>query len=189
MAKTESANLISTFAEFKESKNIDRKTLMSIMEEPFRNVITKTYGSDKNYKIVINPDKGDVQIWRNRIVVEEDKVTDPNLEIPLSEAQKIQEDYEVGEEVTEQVDSVLSAVAPYSTSVKCLLQKYWTFKKILSTRNTVRWLDKSSKAPYIKCGRKKCSCLMTKATNSFSQKQNRFLPTSTTKKIMYVLLL
>lgn len=104
MAKTESANLISTFAEFKESKNIDRKTLMSIMEESFRNVITKTCGSDKNYKIVINPDKGDVQIWRNRIVVEEDKVTDPNLEIPLSEAQKIQEDYEVGEEVTEQVE-------------------------------------------------------------------------------------
>lgn len=104
MAKTESANLISTFAEFKETKNIDRKTLMSIMEESFRNVITKTYGSDKNYKIVINPDKGDVEIWRNRIVVEDDKVTDLNLEIPLSEAQKIQEDYEVDEEVTEKVE-------------------------------------------------------------------------------------
>ncbi len=104
MAKTESANLISTFAEFKETKNIDRKTLMSIMEESFRNVITKTYGSDKNYKIVINPDKGDVEIWRNRIVVEDDKVTDTNLEIPLSEAQKIQEDYEVDEEVTEKVE-------------------------------------------------------------------------------------
>lgn len=104
MAKTENANLISTFDEFKETKNIDRKTLMSIMEESFRNVITKTYGSDKNYKIVINPDKGDVEIWRTRIVVANDKVIDSNLEIPLSEAQKIQEDYEIDEEVTEKVE-------------------------------------------------------------------------------------
>jgi len=96
--------MIDTFAEFKENKNIDRTTLISILEEAFRNVLSKTFGSDENYDIIINPDKGDFEIWRNRQVVPDGKVTDPNLEISLSEAQKIDSEYEVGEEITSEVN-------------------------------------------------------------------------------------
>ena len=104
MAKTENVNLIDTFAEFKELKNIDRSTMISILEESFRSVISKMLGSDENYDVIINPDKGDCEIFRSRTVVEDDELTDPNLEISLTDAKKIEEDYEVGEEVTDQVD-------------------------------------------------------------------------------------
>jgi len=104
MANKEHINLIDTFSEFKELKNIDRSTLMSVMEESFRNVITKTYGSDENFDIIINPDKGDFEIYRNRTVVPDGELTNEHVEITLSEAQKIDEDYEVGEEVTDKVD-------------------------------------------------------------------------------------
>jgi N utilization substance protein A len=96
--------MIDTFAEFKENKNIDRTTLISILEEAFRNVISKMFGSDENYDIIINPDKGDFEIWRNLKVVEDDELVDSNLEIALSEAQKIDPDYEVGEEITSEVN-------------------------------------------------------------------------------------
>jgi len=104
MARKQEVNMIDTFAEFKENKNIDRTTLISILEEAFRNVISKMFGSDENYDIIINPDKGDFEIWRNRKVVADDKLVDSNLEIPLSEAQKIDSDYEVGEEITNEVN-------------------------------------------------------------------------------------
>ena len=101
--KTESVNLIDSFAEFKETKNIDRTTLMSVLEECFRSVIIKTYGSDENYDIIVNPDKGDFEIYRNRTVVPDGEVKDPNLEISLSEARQVEADYEVGEEVSQLV--------------------------------------------------------------------------------------
>lgn len=104
MARKENVNLIDTFAEFKELKNIDRSTMISILEESFRNVIAKMFGSDQNYDVIINPDKGDCEIFRNRVVVEDGEVKNPNTEISLSEAKQIEEDYEVGEEVTDQVD-------------------------------------------------------------------------------------
>ncbi|MDD2548712.1 MAG: transcription termination factor NusA [Bacteroidales bacterium] len=96
-------NLIDTFAEFKDLKNIDRPTMMSVLEDVFRSMIIKMYGSDDNYDIIINIDKGDFEIWRNREVVEEGEVEDPNRQISLSEAKKIEEDYQVGEEVTDEV--------------------------------------------------------------------------------------
>lgn len=99
-------NLVDTFQEFKELKNIDRTTLINVLEESFRSVIAKMFGSDKNYDVIVNPDKGDFEIRRNRVVVEDDKLTDPNAEIALSEALKIDEDYEVGEEVTDEVSFV-----------------------------------------------------------------------------------
>ncbi|MBR3022127.1 MAG: transcription termination/antitermination protein NusA [Bacteroidaceae bacterium] len=102
-AKKNTISLADMFQEFKESKNIDRTTLISVLEESFRSVIAKTYGSDKNYDVIVNPDKGDFEIYRNREVVEDEEFTNPNTEIPLSEAQKIDEDYEPGEEVTEEV--------------------------------------------------------------------------------------
>jgi transcription termination factor NusA len=101
--KKNTISLADMFQEFKESKNIDRTTLISVLEESFRSVIAKTYGSDKNYDVIVNPDKGDFEIYRNREVVEDEEFDNPNTQIPLSEAQKIDEDYEPGEEVTEEV--------------------------------------------------------------------------------------
>jgi len=106
MSKKETINLIDTFSEFKELKSIDRSTLISVMEESFRNVITKMFGTDENYDVIINPDKGDFEIYRNRTVVEDDELEDPNMEISLSDAKKIDEEYEVGEEVTDTVDFI-----------------------------------------------------------------------------------
>ncbi len=97
-------SMIDTFQEFKENKNIDRTTLVSVLEESFRNVIAKIYGSDENFDVIVNPDKGDFEIHRNRVVVADGEVVDENKEIALSEAQKIEPDYEVGEEVSEEVD-------------------------------------------------------------------------------------
>lgn len=99
----ENMNLIDTFSEFKELKNIDRTTMMSILEDVFRSVLQKQFGTDENFDIIINIDKGDFEIWRNREVVEDDKIEDKNLQISLSEATKIDEDYEVGEDVTDEV--------------------------------------------------------------------------------------
>ena len=99
-------NLIDTFQEFKELKNLDRTTMINVLEESFRSVIAKTFGSDKNYDVIVNPDKGDFEIRRNRVVVADEALEDPNLEIALSEALKIDEDYEEGEEVTEEVSFV-----------------------------------------------------------------------------------
>jgi len=97
-------SMIETFQEFKETKNIDRTTLVSVLEESFRNVIAKIFGSDENFDVIVNPDKGDFEIHRNRVVVPDGEVIDENKEIELSEAQKIEPDYEVGEEVSEEVE-------------------------------------------------------------------------------------
>ncbi len=96
--------MIETFQEFKETKNIDRTTLVSVLEESFRNVIAKMFGSDENFNVIVNPDKGDFEIYRNRVVVADDEVQDENKEISLTEAQKIEPDYEIGEEVSEEVN-------------------------------------------------------------------------------------
>ena len=97
-------SMIETFQEFKETKNIDRTTLVSVLEESFRNVIAKIFGSDANFDVIVNPDKGDFEIHRNRIVVADGEVKDENKEISLSDAQKIEPDYEIGEEVSEEVN-------------------------------------------------------------------------------------
>lgn len=105
MAKKEEAvSLIDTFSEFKELKNIDRTTLVSVLEESFRSVIAKMFGTDENYDVIVNPDKGDFEIYRNRSVVDDEELMNPNLQISLSEARRIDASYEVGEEVTDQVD-------------------------------------------------------------------------------------
>lgn len=100
----ETVSMVDTFKEFKDTKNIDRTTLMSVLEESFRNVIAKIFGSDENFDVIVNPDKGDFEIYRNRIVVADGEVKDQNKEIALSDAKKIEPDYEVGEEVGEKVD-------------------------------------------------------------------------------------
>ncbi|MCD2258624.1 transcription termination factor NusA [Psychroserpens luteolus] len=102
----ENIALIDSFSEFKDDKLIDRVTLMAILEDVLRNALKKKYGDDDNFDIIINPDKGDLEIWRNRIVVADDEVEEPNQEIALSEAQKIEPDFEVGEDVAEEVKLV-----------------------------------------------------------------------------------
>ena len=107
MAKKEqelTASMINTFREFKETKNIDRTTLVSVLEESFRNVLARIFGSDENFDVIVNPDKGDFEIYRNRVVVADGEVEDENKEITLTEARKIEPDYEVGEDVSEKVD-------------------------------------------------------------------------------------
>lgn len=100
----ETVSMFDSFKEFKETKNIDRTTLMSVLEESFRNVIVKIFGSDENFDVIVNPDKGDFEIYRNRTVVADGVEHDDNKEITLTEARKIQADYEVGEDVSEKVD-------------------------------------------------------------------------------------
>ncbi|MCL3782324.1 transcription termination/antitermination protein NusA [Prolixibacteraceae bacterium JC049] len=100
----DNVNLIDTFSEFKELKNIDRATMMSVLEDVFRSVLQKQFGTDENFDVIINIDKGDFEIWRNRIVVANDELTDPNLQITLSDAKKIDEDYEIDEEVSDEVN-------------------------------------------------------------------------------------
>ena len=100
----EPINLIDYFSEFKEMKGIDRQTLISVLEESFRNVLAKMYGSDSNYDVIINPDKGDLEIYRNRTVVADDDIYDTNSEIEFSDARKIDEECEIGEEVTDKVE-------------------------------------------------------------------------------------
>ena len=99
----ENISLIDTFAEFKDLKSIDRPTMVRILEEAFRGVLVKQYGTDSNFNIIINTDKGDFEIWRSRTVVEDDRVDDPNLEIGITDAKKIDADFELGEEVTDEV--------------------------------------------------------------------------------------
>ena len=100
----ERPNMIETFKEFKDTKSIDRTTLVSVLEESFRNVLAKIFGSDENFDVIVNPDKGDFEIHRNRVVVADGEVEDENKEISLTDARKIEADYEVGEDVSEEVD-------------------------------------------------------------------------------------
>ncbi|MFV0366465.1 MAG: transcription termination factor NusA [Mangrovibacterium sp.] len=96
-------NLIENFSEFKELKNIDRPTMMGVLKDVFLNVLEKTYGTADHIEVIVNPDKGDLQIFRERTIVPDDEITDPNFEITLTEARKIDEDFEVGEEVTDEI--------------------------------------------------------------------------------------
>ena len=99
-----SMDLIESFSEFKETKNIDRATLVGVLEECFRSVIAKIHGTDENYDVIVNPDKGDLEIYHTRVVVADGEVENPNMEISLSEARKIDDDYEEGEEVSQRVE-------------------------------------------------------------------------------------
>jgi len=102
----ENINLIDSFAEFKDLKNIDRATMMSVIEDVFRSVLIRQFGTDENCDVIINIDKGDFEIWRNRKVVEDSEIEDPNTQITITDAQKIDTDYEVGEDVTDEVKLV-----------------------------------------------------------------------------------
>ena len=97
----EHINLVETFSEFKEFKNIDRETMMRILEDVFRHMLIKKFGTDENFDIIVNIDKGDLEIWRRRIIVADNAIEDDNMEIAYSAAVKIEPDFEEGEEVSE----------------------------------------------------------------------------------------
>ena len=111
--KEETMSMVDTFSEFKELKNIDRTTMISVLEESFRNVLAKMFGTDENFDIIVNPDKGDFEIWRNREVVEDDKVEDTNLQISLSEAKKSTKITKWAKRLLTRYSSKNSVVAPY----------------------------------------------------------------------------
>ena len=102
--KDDIVSMFDSFKEFKETKNIDRTTLVSVLEDSFRNVLAKIFGSDENFDVIVNPDKGDFEIYRNRVVVADGEVEDENKQIALKEARKIEPDYEIGEDVSEEVN-------------------------------------------------------------------------------------
>src|SRR4051812_44668428 len=104
----ENINLIESFSEFKDMKNIDRATLMSILEDVFRSMIRKRWGSDENFDVIVNPERGDLEIWRNREIVDDEFAEDSfdyneSMHIGLKDAQKIEPDFEIGEQVTDKI--------------------------------------------------------------------------------------
>jgi N utilization substance protein A len=125
-------NLFDTFSEFKELKNIDRASMMNVLEDVFRKSLEKIFGTSENFDIIINIDKGDFEIWRNREVVEDDQLEDENLQISISEAKKIDEDYEVGEEVTDEVK-----LEDFGRRVILSLRQHLTSKILEIERNNV----------------------------------------------------
>jgi len=127
--KQETVSMIDSLQEFKDLKNIDKETMINVLEESFRNVIAKMFGTDENYDVIINPEKGDFEIWRNRTVVENGHVSDPNLEVSLRDAQQIDADCTIGEEVTDEVHFAASARAAFRTLRQALASKILELQK------------------------------------------------------------
>src|SRR6476620_9729596 len=130
----EGVNLIESFSEFKDIKNIDRATLMSIIEDVFRSALVKRYGSDKNFDIIVNPDKGDVEIYKNRTVVDDEFAEDSfeydeNRHISLTDAKKIDEDFNLDDEVTEPVTMEDFGRRSVLSLRQNLVQKYWNWRR------------------------------------------------------------
>ena len=131
--KDDVVSMFDSFKEFKETKNIDRTTLVSVLEESFRNVLAKIFGSDENFDVIVNPDKGDFEIYRNRVVVADGEVEDENKQIALKEARKIEPDYEVGEDVSERVEFAKFGRRAILTYARLSPQRFLSLSTILST--------------------------------------------------------
>ena len=155
--KDETVSMFDSFKEFKETKNIDRTTLVSVLEESFRNVLAKIFGSDENFDVIVNPDKGDFEIYRNRVVVADGEVEDENKQISLKEARKIEADYEVGEDVSEKVNSPSSDAVPSLTSVRLSHPRFLNWSTTRSTTSTRTAWDRLSQPRFIRCGSVRCS--------------------------------
>ena len=180
--KEETISLIDTFSEFKELKNIDRTTMVSVLEESFRSVIAKMFGTDENYDVIVNPDKGDFEIWRNREVVADKDLENPNLQISLSEAQKIDASYEVGEEVTDEVN-----FAKFGRRAILNLRQTLASKILELEKDSIynKYIDKVGtiiNAEVSRFGKRRCCSSMMKAMNCCCPKPNRYRATSTVKE-------
>ena len=154
--KEKEESLIDKFNDFAKDKQIDRTTLVSVLEESFRNVIAKIFGSDENFDVIVNPDKGDCEIYRNRTVVNDGEVVDENKEIALTEARKIADDYEVGEEVSEPVNFEKFGRRAILNLGRHWPRRFWSWSTTRSTTSTRTAWDKSSAPRSIRCGNAKC---------------------------------
>ena len=135
--KEETPNMVESFAEFKELKNIDKTTMISVLEESFRNVLAKMFGTDENLDVIMNPDKGDVQIFQNLEVVPDGEVSNPNLQISLTDARADNDpEVEIGEEHTKEIISPTSADAPSSHSARPSSQRFSNSRRRPSTRSS-----------------------------------------------------
>lgn len=187
MAKKEATvSLIDTFSEFKDLKNIDRTTMVSVLEESFRSVIAKMFGTDENYDVIVNPDKGDFEIWRNREVVADDELTNPNLQISLTEARKIDASYEVGEEVTDEVifekfgrRAILNLRQTLASKILELEKTACTIS--ILTRSVLSLLQK-----FIRSGKRKFCYSMMKVMSCCFRKLSRFRAISIVREKLYV---
>ena len=148
-------NLVDSFKEFKEFKNIDHEVMMGILEDVFRAMILKKYGDDSNFDIIINPDKGDLEIWRNRDIVADDVVEDENQQVSISEALRIEDDFEVGEELSEEIKlesfgrrNVLSLRQIWPVVL-------WNWRRTPSIRSTRSGWERLSLQRFIKSGSEK----------------------------------
>ena len=170
--KEETISMIDTLAEFKELKNIDKDTMISVLEDSFRNVIAKMFGTDENYDVIINPEKGDFEIWRNRTVVADDELEDENLQLTLTEARKIDADCEVGEEVTDEVHFADFGRRAILNLRQTLASKILELQKdcLLSIRIKSAI---SSQPMFTRYGRRRSCCWMTRVMSCCSRKQNR----------------
>lgn len=175
MAKKEEAiSMVDTFSEFKELKNIDRTTMISVLEESFRNVLAKMFGTDENFDVIVNPDKGDFEIWRNREVVEDGQVSDPNLQISLSEAKKIDNDYEVGEEVTDEVIFEKFGRRAILNLRQTLASKILELQKDAIYNKYKDRIGQIVSAEVYQIWKRKCFLSMMKGMNFFFRKQSKF---------------
>ena len=171
--------MIEVFADFKEKNNIDRATLVSVLEECFRNVIAKMHGTDENYDIIVNPDKGDFEIYHNRVVVPDGEVNDKNKEISLSEAQQIEDDYEIGEEVSQRVDMSEFGRRAILQLRQTLASRIMELEYCTISTKTAK--GKSSVQKCIRHGNARRFSWTKRATNCSFLAKNRFLATSSAK--------
>lgn len=150
-----SINLIEAFQDFKDAENIDRPTLMKVIEDVFKTLLRKKYGSDDNFDVIVNAEKGDLEIVRHRIIVEDGEVQDPLAEVAYSEAIKQEPDYEVGEELFEEIDLIDFGRRAILAAKQTLASRISDLKKISWQKNMKTELVKSSAPKYIRCGKKK----------------------------------
>ncbi len=176
--------LIESFSEFKEFKSIDRATMMSILEDVFKNMLRKKYGSADNLDVIINIDKGDLEVWRNRTIVEDGTVEDENLQIPYSEAIKIEPDFEIGEEVTEAIKLEAFGRRAVLAARQNLQARIMELEKDAIYKNTKTALAKLLPVKFTRFGKKKHWFLMMKEMNCCYRNQNRFLPIFSAKVIL-----
>lgn len=184
--KEETISMIDTLAEFKELKNIDKDTMISVLEDSFRNVIAKMFGTDENYDVIINPEKGDFEIWRNRTVVADDELEDENLQLTLTEARKIDADCEVGEEVTDEVH-----FADFGRRAILNLRQTLASKILELQKDSLyaKYKDKSATSSplrFIRCGRKKSCCWMTMVMSCYCRNPSKSRPISIVRERPYV---
>lgn len=158
-------NLMDAFGDFKELKNIDRETMNQILDDVFRSMILKRWGADDGFDIIINPDRGDLEIWRTREIVPDGELDDEVAQIEVSMAQKIVPDLEIGEELIEEIKIEDFGRRNILAMRQNLQSRIMDLEKITSIRNTVNALETSSQAKCIRYGRKKCSYSMMRTTS------------------------